>query len=258
MVGLSLDVPQELHDRYRKTKDQKPSYDQTLRGLRLLQEHGVSTDILCVVNDFNVMYPLQVYNFFKQIGASYVSFLPLVEQQPDTKSGVSLSTVPADAWGGFLSVIFDEWVSRDIGRIKVQIFEEAARTAFAQEHSLCIFRPVCGDIPVIEHSGDLYSCDHFVDNKHRLGNIKETPLVELLESPQQQSFGQAKLDTLPLYCRKCDVRAMCNGECPKNRFIRTADGEEGLNYLCTGYKTFFTHCRPFVAEVASEWNKSPT
>ena len=136
----------------------------------------------------------------------------------------------------------------------IQIFEEAARTAFGQEHSLCIFRPTCGDIPVIEHNGDFFSCDHFVDEEHRLGNIRETPLVDLLENSVQRAFGRAKLDTLPRYCRVCEVRAMCNGECPKNRFLTTPDGESGLNYLCAGYKRFFTHCRPFVMQVAAQWN----
>jgi uncharacterized protein len=159
----------------------------------------------------------------------------------------------SEAWGVFLCTIFDEWRDQDIGQIKVQIFEEAARTAFNQEHSLCIFRPTCGDIPVIEHNGDFYSCDHFVDAEHCLGNIKKTPLVELLESPTQRAFGKAKLETLPRYCQECEVRAMCHGECPKNRFLKTPDGEARLNYLCEGYKRFFTYCQPFVSEVAAQW-----
>jgi len=255
VVGLSLDGPQEIHDRFRLTKDQKPTHVKTMRGYELLRKHKVYCDILCVVNSYNVQYPAEVYQFFKQIGAQYVSFLPVVEPQPETESGVSCLTVPAQAWGTFLCTIFDEWVSRDIGRMKVQIFEEAARTAFGQEHSLCIFRRTCGDIPVIEHNGDFFSCDHFVDAEHRLGNIRETPLVELLESPAQRAFGQVKLDTLPGYCRNCDVRAMCNGGCPKNRFLKTPDGEPGLNYLCAGYKRFFTHCRPFVSQVAAQWRR---
>ena len=254
-VWLSLDGPQEMHDRYRVTKDQKPTFEQTMRGHKLLQKHRVYCDILCVVNAHNVRYPSQVYRFFKEIQAPYVTFLPMVEPRPDIESGVSQLTVPADAWGDFLCTIFDEWRDQDIGRIKVQIFEEAARTAFNQEHSLCIFRPTCGDIPVVEHNGDFFSCDHFVDAEHCLGNIRETPLVELLESPAQRAFGQAKLDTLPRCCQECEVRAMCNGECPKNRFLQTPDGEEGLNYLCVGYKRFFTHCQPFVAEVAAEWRR---
>jgi len=254
-VGLSLDGPQEMHDRYRLTKDKKPTHKQTMQGYKLLKKHRVYTDILCVVNTHNVQHPTEVYRFFKQIKAPFVTFLPMVEPQPDAKGGVSHITVPAEDWGVFLCTIFDEWRDRDIGQIKVQIFEEAARTAFNQEHSLCIFRPTCGDIPVIEHNGDFYSCDHFVDAKHCLGNIQETPLVELLESQAQRAFGEAKLETLPRYCQECEVRAMCNGECPKNRFLKTQDGEAGLNYLCAGYKRFFTHCQPFVSAVAAQWSR---
>ncbi len=254
-VGLSLDGPQELHDRYRVTKGQKPTHEQTMRGYELLLKHQISNDILCVVNAHNVQYPTEAYRFFKQIKAQYLSFLPLVEPQPETEVGVNHRTVPAEAFGDFLITIFDEWLSQDIGRIKVQIFEEAARTAFGQEHSLCIFRKTCGDIPVIEHNGDFFSCDHFVNAEHCLGNIQKTPLVELLESSAQRTFGQAKLDKLSRYCQICEVREMCNGGCPKNRFIKTPDGEAGLNYLCTGYKRFFNHCRPFVAEVAAEWRR---
>jgi len=254
-VGLSLDGPQELHDRYRLTKGGKPTFKQAMSGYELLWKHRVHTDILCVVNSDNVRCPLRVYRFFKQIKAPYVSFLPLVEPQPGNKDSVSDRTVPAEAFGVFLCSIFDEWINRDIGRIKIQIFEEAARTAFGQDHSLCIFREICGDIPVIEHNGDFFSCDHFVNPGYCLGNIIETPLVELLESPKQKAFGQAKLDTLPGCCQACEVRAMCNGGCPKDRFLRTPDGEAGLNYLCAGYKRFFTHCLPFVAEVAAQWHE---
>jgi len=254
-VGLSLDGPQEMHDRYRVTKDKKPTHEQTMQGYELLQKHRVYTDILCVVNSHNAQHPTEVYRFFKQIKAPYVTFLPMVEPQPDAEGGVNHISVPTKDWGMFLCTIFDEWRDQDIGQIKVRIFEEAARTAFNQEHSLCIFRPTCGDIPVIEHNGDFYSCDHFVDAEHRLGNIKETPLVELLESPEQRAFGKAKLETLPRYCQECEVRAMCHGECPKNRFLKSPDGEAGLNYLCAGYKRFFTHCQPFVSEVAAQWDQ---
>ena len=254
-VGLSLDGPPEMHDQHRVTKDGKPTHEQTMRGYKLLQEHGVYTEVLCVVNAHNVRFPLQVYRFFKQINAQYITFLPMVEPQQDAKGGVCHISVPAEAWGTFLCTVFDEWRDRDIGKVKVQIFEEATRTAFNQEHSLCIFRPTCGDIPVIEHNGDFYSCDHYVDVQHRLGNIEDTPLVELLESPAQREFGRAKLETLPRYCLECEVRAMCNGGCPKNRFINTQDGEPGLNYLCEGYRRFFNHCRPFVSEVAALWRR---
>ena len=254
-VGISLDGPQALHDLHRVTKDQKPTFEQTIRGYRLLQRHGVPSEVLCVVNADNVRVPLEVYRFFKQLEAQTITFLPLVEPQADAQGGVSSHSVPAEAFGLFLCTVFDEWMRQDIGRIKVQIFEEAARTAFGQEHTLCILSKTCGGVPVIEHSGDFYSCDHFVDAQHHLGNIRETPLVALLESPAQRAFGQAKLDTLPRTCQVCEVRDMCNGGCPKNRFLRTPEGQAGLNYLCAGYKRFFRHCQPFVAAIAAVWRQ---
>jgi uncharacterized protein len=254
-VGLSLDGPRGIHDRYRVTAGGESSFDRAMRGYEILRRHRVPTDILCVVNAHNVRYPTEVYRFFKSIGGTYVTLLPLVEPRPDLPGGVGPDSVPADAWGDFLCAVFDEWVENDIGRIKVQIFEEAARTAFGLEHSLCIFRPVCGDIPVIELDGSFYSCDHFVDPEHRLGNILETSLADLLESPGQRAFGEAKRTALPRMCRECEVLEMCHGECPRNRFTRTTDGEPGLNYLCAGYKRFFIRCRPFVEAVAAEWRR---
>jgi uncharacterized protein len=254
-VGLSLDGPKERHDVHRLTKDGKPTFERALRGYEILRRHRVAADILCVVSADNARHPLEVYRFFKAIEATYVSFLPLVEPRADSPTGVSPETMPAGAWGEFLCTVFDEWVDRDIGRIKVQIFEEASRTAFGQEHSLCLFRPTCGDIPVVECNGDFYPCDHFVDAGHRFGNIRETPLVDLLESPAQRAFGQVKRDGLPRICRECEVLAMCHGECPKNRFLRTPDGEAGWNYLCPGYRRFFNHVRPFVEAVSEEWRR---
>ncbi len=253
-VGLSLDGPRDLHDLYRVNRKQGPTHEQAMAGFRLLQEHRNPFDILCVVHDGNVRHPTGVYRFFKEIGVRYLGFLPLVERRPDG-CGVTDRTVQAEAFGAFLCAIFDEWLAQDIGRVSVQIFEETIGTAFGRDHGLCIFRKTCGDIPVLEHNGDVYSCDHFVDREHCLGNILDTSLVELLESPGQMVFGQAKLKGLPLYCRKCDVLTMCNGGCPKDRFLRTPDGEEGLNYLCAGYKGFFTHCVPFVAELSAQWRR---
>jgi uncharacterized protein len=254
-VGLSLDGPQEIHDRYRVTKGQKPTHKQAMRGYELLRQHRIPCDILCVVHAQNVKYPTQVYRFFKQIEAKYIEFLPLVEPQPDEEGSVSHRTVPAEALGNFLCAIFDEWKGEDIGQIKVQIFEEAARTAFGQEHSLCIFRETCGDVPVVEHNGDFFSCDHFVDTEHRLGNIQKAPLVDFIESPAQRAFGEAKSGTLPRYCRACGVLNMCHGGCPKDRILRAPDGEAGLNYLCAGYRRFFTHCQPFVANLSALWHR---
>jgi uncharacterized protein len=159
---------------------------------------------------------------------------------------------PGD-FGAFLCTVFDEWVEQDIGKVKIQIFEEALRSAFGQEHTLCLFKKVCGGVPVVEHNGDFYSCDHYVDGSHRIGNIREVSLNELLGSPRQKTFGLSKL-SLPLLCLDCEVREMCNGECPKNRFMHTPAGEPGLNYLCTGYKKFFNHCKPFVNAVANEFS----
>ena len=257
-VGLSIDGPPALHDVYRVTKDKKATHRQVMQAYRLLRQHKLPVDLLCVVHAQNVRYPLEVYRFFKEIQARYLSFIPLVESQPDPRSGVSGRTVPAEAFGDFLCAIFDEWVRQDIGRIIVQSFEEAARPAYGLDHSLCIFRPTCGDVPVVEHNGDFYGCDHFVNPEHRLGNIRETPLLDLLESPAQKAFGRAKQEMLPRYCQGCDVRNMCNGGCPKDRIIRTPDGEPGLNYLCAGYRRFFTHCRPYTAQMAAlQWAGHP-
>ena len=254
-VGLSLDGPREIHDKHRLTKDGKTTYEEAIRGYNLLRKHNVQTELLCVVSAYNAQFPLRVYRFFRKIGAQYLTFLPLVEPQPSAVNGVSDISVPPETWGRFLCTIFDEWVEEDVERAKVQIFEEALRIAFRQEHSLCIFRPTCGDVPVLEHNGDFYPCDNFVDTEHLLGNLKKTPLATLLEDPKLKRFGYHKLRNLPRCCRECKVREMCNGECPKNRFLQTPDGEPGLNYLCAGYKRFFIHCRPFVSEVAALWSK---
>jgi uncharacterized protein len=254
-VGLSLDGPQEMHDRYRVTKGARSTHALALRGWNLLQQHRVPCNALCVIHAENAQHPTETYRFFKQIGARYVEFLPLVEPLPDGGGRVTDCSVPTAAWGEFLCGVFDEWLSQDIERITVQMFEEAARTAFGREHSLCIFRETCGDVPVVEHNGDFFACDHFVDAGHRQGNIREAGLADLLEGPAQRAFGQAKLDTLPRQCRACDVRNMCNGGCPKDRIVRTPDGDERLNCLCAGYKRFFTHCRPFVEQLSALWRR---
>jgi uncharacterized protein len=173
-VGISLDGPARTHDLHRVTKGGGPTHERALRGYELLREHDIATEILCVVNADNVQHPLEVYRLFRELEARYITFLPLVEPQPSAPGGVSRRSVPAQAFGDSLCAIFDQWMSRDIGRIKVQIFEEAARTAFGQEHTLCVFRPTCGDVPVVEHNGDFYSCDHYVDGEHRLGNLRPT------------------------------------------------------------------------------------
>lgn len=207
------------------------------------------------MNSENVKHPLRVYEFFKQLGAKFITFLPLVEKEAQTSAGVSRNSVGADEFGFFLSAIFDSWVENDIGEIKIPIFEEAARTAFNQPHTLCIFRENCGGVPVVEHNGDFYSCDHYVNREHLLGNILEQPLSSFLDSKRQIEFGRKKSEALPEYCRNCEVLSMCNGECPKNRFLTTPDGEPGLNYLCNGYKYFFNHCKPFVEAIAKAYRE---
>jgi uncharacterized protein len=248
-VGLSLDGPAERHDGYRVTRGGEPTHRQVVRAFDLLKRSGVTCDILCAVHDKNVLHPLQVYQYFKEIGGRYIGFLPIVETIAGSDAQIAPYSVPPDAYGEFLCAIFDEWSRKDIGRVSVQIFEEAIRPLQGSEHSLCIFRKTCGNIPVIEHDGDFFCCDHFVDEAHRLGNIRETPFGELLGSRELKLFGEAKQNTLPRCCRQCAVLDMCNGGCLKDRFLKTPEGEPGLNYLCSGYKRFFTHCRPFFLKI---------
>jgi len=254
-VGISIDGYEELHDRFRIYNDGRPSFAKVIAGYRLLQEYNIRNEILCVVNSVNVQKPLEVYRFFKRFGAEFITFLPLVIRDVTVPGKVSDISVPAEDFGRFLCTIFDEWIAGDIGRIKIQIFEEAVRPAFGQEHTLCIFKKTCGGVPVVEHNGDFYSCDHYVDEEHLIGNIKSDTLSEMLRSERQRSFGQAKFNTLPQYCINCEVRDMCNGECPKNRFITAPSGEAGLNYLCSGYKMFFRHIKPFADAVGAEWRR---
>jgi uncharacterized protein len=257
-VGISLDGPEEMHDSHRLTRAGNPTHKQAMRGYELLRKHGIPCDVLCVVHAQNVEHPTEVYRFFKQIKAPYISFLPLVEPQPDIDGAISSRTVPSDAFGAFLCTIFDEWMSQDIGQVKIQVFEEVAGTALGQEHTLCIFKKTCGDVPVIEHNGDFFACDHFVDRQHHFGNIRHALLVDLIEGPAQRRFGRVKWETLPRYCLECEVLPLCNGGCPKDRILRTPDGEAGLNYLCAGYKRFFTHCRPFLAQLSALRHREPT
>lgn len=253
IVGISIDGPEELHSLNRHFSDGRPAFNRTLRGYRLLQSYRIPCEVLCVVSARNVSQPLRVYRYFKELDARFITFLPLVEKNLNGPGEVSGRSVPSKAFGEFLVAVFDEWKSSDIGIIKIQIVEEALRTAFGLEHTLCIFKKTCGRVPVIERNGDFYSCDHYVKPRHLTGNILQTPLVELLESNQQKLFGQAKQTSLPPYCLACEVLDMCNGACPKDRFLQTADGQPGLNYLCEGYRLFFNHCKPFVEAVSAVW-----
>lgn len=254
IVGISIDGPEQFHSAHRFKKNGHPCFNEVLRGFNLLKSYRIPCEILCVVNAQNVRYPLEVYRFFTSLGAEFLTFIPLVERISPNANQVTERTVPAKSLGEFLCSIFDEWKTSDIGTLKVQIFEEALRTAFGLEHSLCIFKPVCGRVPVVERNGDFYSCDHFVMPEYKIGNIVEMTLSEMIESDRQKAFGRAKQTKLPTQCLKCEVLNFCNGACPKDRFVETPLGEPGLNYLCEGYKLFFNHCRPFVEQVAKIWN----
>jgi uncharacterized protein len=249
-IGLSLDGPRELHDHYRVTKGQKPTHKQVVQAFQMLRKAKIHVDLLCVVHDFNVERPIQVYRYMKEIGGQYLQFLPLVEKTGDPAHPAHKRSVPAAAYGSFLIAIFDEWVRHDIGRIFIQLFDESVRPFLGMAHALCIYRETCGDVPVIEHNGDFYSCDHYVLPEYKIGNIHERPLAEMLEDPRQREFGENKRTRLPRYCRECEVLSMCNGGCPKDRLIKTPDGEDGLNYLCAGLKAFFLHSKPFFKKFA--------
>jgi len=246
LVGLSLDGPKELHNFYRKDKGGQGTFDRVVAAARLLQAHGVEFNILCTVNSRNANHPLDVYRFFRdELGANYIQFIPIVERDNDTGyqegSKVTDRSVEPGQFGRFLIEIFDEWLKRDVGSTFVLNFDGALAGWLDMAGTVCIFGPTCGLGMALEHNGDLYSCDHFVEPNYYLGNILETPLVDLVASEKQQRFGQDKKDTLPRTCRECEFLHICHGECPKNRFLDTSDGEPGLNYLCAGYKAFFKH-----------------
>ncbi|UCD56190.1 MAG: anaerobic sulfatase maturase [Candidatus Hydrogenedentota bacterium] len=246
LVGLSIDGPYELHDAYRVDKGGKPTFSRVMDGLALLKKHSVEFNILTTVHTANADYPLQVYRFLRdEVGTRFMQFIPIVERDNETGfqegNKVTERSVTGQHYGDFLIAIFDEWVRRDVGRIFVQMFDVALGAWMGQPGGLCVFAETCGNALAMEHNGDLYSCDHFVEPRHLLGNIKETHMIELVASDKQCAFGEAKRDTLPHYCRECEVRFACHGGCPKNRFIETPDGEPGLNYLCQGYKSFFNH-----------------
>jgi uncharacterized protein len=248
LIGLSLDGPRHLHDVHRVDKGGAPTFDKVIRGLRLLQKHGVEYNILVTVNRVTGDYPLEIYRFLRdEVGTSWIQFIPVIERMnPDglnlMQSGdqVSPRSVRPEQFGRFLIRVFDEWVHNDVGRVFVQTFEAAARNWMRLPTSgMCVFEKTCGYGLALEHNGDLYACDHFVEPDYLLGNIKEEHMLGMVGSNEQFKFGQDKYDTLPKYCLECPVLFACNGECPKNRFIETPDGESGLNYLCAGYKAFF-------------------
>jgi uncharacterized protein len=264
LVGLSIDGPRELHDVYRIDKQNRGSFDDVMRGWEILCKHGVEVNVLCTVHAGNQDHPLEVYRFFRDtLQATHIQLIPIVERATEATLAlanrgwgglkgtdrplyrqegnlVTDRTVNAEAFGRFLIAIFDEWVQRDVGNVFVITFDVALGSWLGQ-HNACIVAPTCGGALVLEHNGDVYSCDHFVEPEHKLGNVNRTPLADLVSSEKQRRFGDAKRDTLPEYCKECPVLFACYGECPRNRFIETPTGERGLNYLCAGYKAFFTH-----------------
>ncbi len=250
LIGLSIDGPREVHDAYRMNKGGQGTFDQVMRGLRLLQKHGVDYNILTTVNRINADYPLEVYRFLRdEVGTDWIQFIPVVERVDEqgltlVQAGgqVSERAVQPEQFGRFLTTIFDEWVRHDVGQVYVQTFEAAARNWMGLASSgMCVFDETCGAGLALEHNGDLYACDHYVEPGYKLGNINENEIIELVASERQHQFGQDKLNALPQQCLNCQVRFACHGECPKNRFATTADGEDGLNYLCAGWYKFFTH-----------------
>ena len=250
LVGISIDGPSRIHDVHRKDKAGGPTFDRVLRGLRLLQRHGVETNVLVTVNRINAASPLEVYRFLRdEEKVSWIQFIPAIERMQggvvsphQEGTDVSPRSVTPEQWGHFLTAVFDEWVRNDVGKVFVQTVEAAVRSWLGLGSSgMCIFDPICGHGLALEHNGDLYACDHFVEPGHLLGNILKTPMADLAASERQRQFGRAKLESLPRFCRDCAVRFACHGECPRNRFLTTPEGEPGLNYLCAGYKRFFEH-----------------
>jgi len=242
LVGLSIDGPREIHDAYRLDKGGKGSFTRVLAGLDMLRRHGVEWNALTTVHAASAGHGREVYAFLRDdCGARFVQFIPIVERQDNL---VSERSVPPDGFGRFLIDVFEDWVRRDIGEVYVQMFDTALANWYREPAGLCVHAETCGLALALEHTGDVYSCDHYVEPAYRLGNIRQTHLLDLVASPRQQEFGQAKRDTLPQYCRDCDVRFACHGGCPKDRFAVTPDGEPGLHYLCPSYKAFFGHIRP--------------
>ena len=260
LVGVSIDGPQEFHDEYRRNRQGQPSFQKVMKGINLLKKHGVEWNAMAVVNDFNADYPLDFYHFFKELDCRYIQFTPIVERLGKRKDGLTLSSaiqntdgtelaefsITPKQWGNFLCTIFDEWIREDVGKFFIQLFDSTLANWIGEQPGVCTLAKTCGHAGVMEFNGDVYSCDHFVFPEYRLGNIYQKTLVEMMYSPEQQRFGQHKQDSLPRQCRECEFLFACNGECPKNRFMHTADGEAGLNYLCKGYRQFFKHVAPYM------------
>jgi len=264
LVGLSLDGPAEIHDTYRVDRGGKPTFHRVLKTLRNLQKYKISYNVLTCVTNESSQYPLEIYHFLKKEGVEFIQFIPIVERMADEQAaalglrhatpssiheeGVYLApwTVNPEKYGDFLITIFDEWVRQDVGEVTVMNFESSLVAWMGLPATVCIFAETCGKAAIIEHNGDVYSCDHFMYPDYKLGNVQTQTFKEMIDSIQQSEFGQAKKTSLPKYCQTCEVKFACNGECPKHRFLTTPDGEPGLNYLCAGYKKYFTHIHRYM------------
>ena len=267
LIGLSVDGPREIHDKYRVHKGGQPSFDKVIKGLSCLKKHHVEFNTLTCVQRDNSYKPIEVYNFLKEIGSRFMQFIPIVERKatgvkenelelvlPSYKKEALVTdwSVKPLQYGKFMMSIFDYWVRHDVGNYFVQLFDVSLEIWYGQEANLCVFRETCGQALALEHNGDVYSCDHFVYPENKLGNVMQESLKKIVDSDKQVKFGLDKRMKLPQYCLDCDVRFACNGECPKNRFIKTPDGEDGLNYLCAGYKYFFHGIAPYMRFMANE------
>ena len=265
LIGISIDGPQELHDKYRRARGGQPSFHKVMRGIRLLQKHGVEWNVMGVVNSFNADCPLDVYHFYKSIGARYIQFTPIVERllpHPDGRHLASVAdTSPAPLasfsvsprqYADFVCRLFDEWVRQDVGEVYVQLFDAALARWMGLAPGICAMAETCGHAAVIEHNGDVYSCDHFVFPEYLLGNIHHDSLTAMMYSARQQAFGEAKHNAVPPECRACEWNFVCNGGCPKDRFLTTDDGNSHLNYLCDAYRKIFSHMAPYMKFMREE------
>ena len=265
LVGISIDGPQPYHDHYRLTAAGKPSWKKVMQGIKLLKKHGVEWNAMAVVNAYNANHPLEFYRFFKENGCQFLQFTPIVERQTRHEDGRTLASladkneiplseasVTPEQWGYFLCAIFDEWVRKDVGKIFVEIFDCTLANWMGISPGICAYSKECGHAGVMEHNGDVYSCDHFVFPEYKLGNIRDHSLIDMLYGEQQQEFSRLKHSSLPRQCKECDMEFACHGECPKNRFMKDKYGDSGLNYLCLGYYHYYQHVAPYMDYMKQE------
>ena len=265
LVGISIDGPQPYHDHYRLTAAGKPSWKKVMQGIKLLKKHGVEWNAMAVVNAYNVNHPLEFYRFFKENGCQFLQFTPIVERLTRHEDGrtlasladkdeISLSeaSVAPEQWGYFLCAIFDEWVRKDVGKIFVEIFDCTLANWMGVSPGICAYSKECGHAGVMEHNGDVYSCDHFVFPEYKLGNIRDHSLIDMLYGEQQREFSRLKHSSLPRQCKECDMEFACHGECPKNRFMKDKYGDSVLNYLCPGYYHYYQHVAPYMDYMKQE------